>query len=308
MAGLQMAELKEIYERYLAEEAAIRIPNVNLADRGWFHLCVLQCAIAWSRHPRANFRIGRGRHFFVLHFEGPVEGKPVIMFSFRSAVETGEYLFASLSPSKLPQGLSPMARASLARLRDLYEAALPQSYIEDGTVTVVIRKQPQIDFLPIVDEARRVLDDGNQEFAPVDLSQITLPTEKAALFVGKTTITPSPKRRIRHVPAPVPKPETHVDDDAEESDRGNFLAAQSHRDRPDGAVVPPASRKAGKAAKAAGRPKGPSKPPKRTTAPKAAARPKVAKAGRAQRPAKKAAKGGKQPGRANGRPRDRRAG
>lgn len=68
--------MKEIYERYLAEEAAIRIPNVNLADRGWFHLCVLQCSVAWSRHPRAGFRIGRGKHFFVLHFEGPVEESP----------------------------------------------------------------------------------------------------------------------------------------------------------------------------------------------------------------------------------------
>ena len=234
-----MAELKENYERYLAEEAAIRIPNVNLGDRGWFHLCVLQCAVAWSRHPRAGFRVGRGKHFFVLHFEGPVEGKPVVMFSFRSAVETGEYLFTSLNPAKLPQGLTPAARASLARLRDLYEAALPQSHLEDGVVVVAIRKQPQIDFLPIVDEARRVLDDGNQEFAPVDLSQLTVPTEKAALFAGKTTVTPSPKRRIRPPAPPVVRTETHFEEEGEEPDRGNFLAAQSHRHPPELEIAPP---------------------------------------------------------------------
>ena len=111
-----MAELKENYERFLAEEAAIRIPNVNLGDRGWFHLCVLQGAVAWSRHPRASFRVGRGKHVFLLHFEGPVEGKPVVMFSFRSAVETGEYRFTSLNPAKLPQGLTPAARRFISKL------------------------------------------------------------------------------------------------------------------------------------------------------------------------------------------------
>lgn len=224
-----MAEIKEPYERYLAEEAAIKIPNVNLADRGYFHLCVLQAALAWARHPKTSFRIGRGKHFFVLHFEGPIETKSVVMFSFRSAVETGEYIFTSLNPAKLPQGLSPSARSALTRLRELYEAALPQCYLEDGMVTVVIRKNPPIDFLPIVDEARRVLDDGNQEFAPVDLSHVVPPTEKAALFVGKTTVTPSPKRRIRQVPQPVVRQEVHFEDDGEDQDRGNFLAAQSHR-------------------------------------------------------------------------------
>jgi hypothetical protein len=297
--------MKEIYERYLAEEAAIRIPNVNLADRGWFHLCVLQCAIAWSRHPKATFRIGRGKHFFVLHFEGPVEQKTVTMFSFRSAVETGDYVFTSLSPAKLPQGLSPAARSSLARLRELYEAALPQSYVEDGMVTVVIRKQPQIDFLPIVDEARRVLDDGNQEFPPVDLSQIQLPTEKAALFVGRTTVTPSPKRRIRHVPKPVVRQEVHFDEDAEEPDRGNFLASQPHRhDEEGGEDAPPAPAKPAKSGKAAVV-KDAKKPAKRATAAKSAQKPKVAKTARA---AKKPSKSRKPSGRPAGRTRNRRAG
>jgi hypothetical protein len=306
-----MSDLKEIHERYLAEEAAIRIPNVNLGDRGWFHLCVLQCAIAWSRHPKAGFRIGRGRHFFVLHFEGPIEGKPVTMFSFRSAVETGEYLFTGLNTSKLPQGLTPSAKASLGRLRELYEAALPQSFLEDGVVTVVVRKQPQIDFLPIVDEARRVLDDGNQEFAPVDLSQITLPAEKASLFAGKTTITPAPKRRIRPVPAPVVKAEVHhnFDDDAEESDRGNFLAAQSHRP----AATEPAAAPAPKRKKAgptppASREKDAKRAPKEPVRGKPVAKVKPAKTRQPARPAKKAAKGSKSPSRAHGRSRDRRAG
>jgi hypothetical protein len=290
MAG--MGDLKEIYERYLAEEAAIRIPNVNLGDRGWYHLCVLQCAVAWSRHPRASFRIGRGKHFFVLHFEGPVEGKPVIMFSFRSAVETGDYRFTSLNPSKLPQGLTPAAKASLARLRDLYEAALPHSLLEDGVVTVTIKKSPQIDFLPIVDEARRVLDDGNQEFAPVDLSQISLPTEKAAMFVGKTTITPSPKRRIRQPVAPIVRPEPHFDDESEESDRGNFLAAQSHRQLPE-EPAPPIPRPK--------RPE-PAKQPKERKPARAPAKARTSKPkpGKPSRPAK----GGKPAGRS----RKRRAG
>jgi hypothetical protein len=303
--------MKEIYERYLAEEAAIRIPNVSVADRGWFHLCVLQCAIAWSRHPKAGFRIGRGKHFFVLHFEGPVETKPVTMFSFRSAVETGEYLFTSLNPVKLPQGLTPAARASLARLRELYEAALPQSYIEDGMVTVVIRKHPQIDFLPIVDEARRVLDDGNQEFAPVDLSQISLPTEKASLFVGKTTITPSPKRRIRHVPPPIVRQEVHFDEDSEEPDRGNFLASQPHRpDGGDHAAAASATKKKSErkgSGKTPAKPKPAVKPAKRTGPAKHAPKAKV-KAVRASRAPKKSSKGGKHGGRTAGRARDRRAG
>jgi hypothetical protein len=281
MAG--MGDLKEIYERYLAEEAAIRIPNVNLVDRGWFHLCVLQCAVAWSRHPRAGFRIGRGKHFFVLHFEGPVEAKPVIMFSFRSAVETGEYRFTSLNPSKLPQGLTPAAKASLARLRDLYEAALPHSLIEDGVVTVAVKKQPQIDFLPIVDEARRVLDDGNQEFAPVDLSQISLPTEKAAIFAGKTTVTPSPKRRIRQPVAPVVRPEPHFDDEAEEPDRGNFLAAQSHRQTPEQPAPPiPRPRKPEPVV----RPPKERKPAKAAVRARPPAKPKAPKAGKAARASK----------------------
>jgi hypothetical protein len=277
------ADLKEIYERFLAEEAAIRIPTVSVADRGWFHVCVLHCAIAWSRHPRAGFRTGRGRHMFALHFEGPVETKPVVMFSFRSAVETGEYLFTSFNPAKLPQGLSPTARAALTRLRDLFEAALPHARVEDGMVTVAVRKQPQIDFLPIVDEARRVLDDGNQEFPAVDLSDVALPTEKAALFAGKTTITPSPKRRIRHVPQPVVAREPRFDDESEEPDRGNFLAAQSHRkdeaqERPAGATRKPAAGTRLRAPK-----------PKRP-----AAKPKLARrrAGGAARPARK---GGRNP-------------
>jgi len=299
--------MKEIYERYLAEEAAIRIPGVNVADRGWFHLCVLQCALAWSRHPKATFRIGRGKHFFVLHFEGPVEQKPVTMFSFRSAVETGEYLFTSLNPAKLPQGLTPTARSSLARLRELYEAALPQSYIEEGMVTVAIKKQPQIDFLPIVDEARRVLDDGNQEFAPVDLSAISLPTEKASMFVGKTTITPSPKRRIRHVPPPVVKQEVHFDEDSEESDRGNFLASQPHRpdgeEQGDGVSAPKKKGEKKAAPKAPPKPKAAEKAPKKP--PKEAPKAKV-KSAQPPKTAKKPSKGGKPSGRSNGR--NRRAG
>jgi hypothetical protein len=301
--GMSAGELKEIYERYLAEEAAIRIPNVSVDDRGWFHLCVLQCAIAWSRHPRASFRIGRGKHFFVLHFEGPVETKPVTMFSFRSAVETGEYRFTSLNPSKLPQGLTPIARASLARLRDLYEAALPQSEIEDGVVEVEVRKSQQIDFLPIVDEARRVLDDGNQEFAPVDLSQISVPTEKAGLFSGRTTVTPAPKRRIRQVAAPAVRQETqhHYEDEPEESDRGNFLAAQSHRHefpplaepvpiKPrKSAHVKPVKKPASRAAKPSAKPAGGSK----------------AKAKSAAKKGSRPSKGGKSGGRAA---RKRRAG
>jgi hypothetical protein len=281
----RMGDLKEIYERYLAEEAAIRIPNVNLGDRGWFHLCVLQCAIAWSRHPRAGFRIGRGKHFFVLHFEGPVEGKPVVMFSFRSAVETGEYVFNSLSPAKLPPGLTPAAKASLSRLRDLYEAALPHSHIDDGVVTVVVKKHPQIDFLPIVDEARRVLDDGNQEFAPVDLSQISLPTEKAAMFAGRTTITPSPKRRIRQPVAPVIRPEPHFDDESEEPDRGNFLAAQSHRHAPVLEAEPPIIRPK--------KPVKPIKPPKAAAAKPAKAKPAAKPPAKPKAP--KPAKPGKAP-------------
>jgi hypothetical protein len=261
---------------------------------------VLQCAAAWSRHPRATFRVGRGKHFFVLHFEGPVEGKPVIMFSFRSAVETGEYLFTSLNPSKLPQGLTPAARASLARLRDLYEAALPQSHIEDGVVVVAVKKQAQIDFLPIVDEARRVLDDGNQEFAPVDLSQLQVPTEKAAIFAGKTTVTPSPKRRIRPPIVPVARPETHFEEEGDESDRGNFLAAQSHKSLPELELAPPIK-----------------KPARPASPPKAAAkkRPHPAKPARPRHPPKakaagkpkgngRASKGGK----AASRSRKRRAG
>jgi len=293
-----MAELKENYERYLAEEAAIRIPNVNLGDRGWFHLCVLQCAVAWSRHPRASFRVGRGKHFFVLHFEGPVEGKPVVMFSFRSAVETGEYLFTSLNPAKLPQGLTPAARASLARLRDLYEAALPQSHMEDGVVVVAIRKQPQIDFLPIVDEARRVLDDGNQEFAPVDLSQLTVPTEKAALFAGKTTVTPSPKRRIRPPAPPVVRTETHFEEEGEEPDRGNFLAAQSHRPRELEIAPPMKTSKTSPAAKSSKPSRAPAKPPARP------AHPPKGKPAAKDRGHGRPSKGGKSAGRS----RKRRAG
>lgn len=285
--------LKELYERYLAEEAAIRIPNVNIADRGWFHLCVLQSAIAWSRHPKATFRIGRGKHFFVLHFEGPVEGKPMTLFTFRSAVETGEYMFASLNPSKLPQGLSPAARGNLARLRDLYEAALPQSVLDDGMVSVVIKKQLQIDFLPIVDEARRVLDDGNQEFAPVDLSAVTLPTEKAALFVGKTSITPSPKKRIRQAVQPVIKQEVHFDEDSEESDRGNFLASQPHRADEEPAAKPGKKSKKGASSKA----------PKKA-APAPPKKPKAPVAAKPDRSPKKPAK----PGKTGGRARNRRAG
>ena len=125
------------------------------------------------------------------------------MFSFRSAVETGEYRFTSLNPAKLPQGLTPAARGEpRPAARPLRGRASAVASSRTAWSTVAIRKQPQIDFLPIVDEARRVLDDGNQEFAPVDLSQISLPTEKAAMFVGKTTITPSPKRRIRQVRSP----------------------------------------------------------------------------------------------------------
>lgn len=215
------------------------------------------------------------------------------MFSFRSAVETGEYLFTSLNPSKLPQGLSPAARGSLARLRELYEAALPQSFVEDGMVTVVVKKQPQIDFLPIVDEARRVLDDGNQEFAPVDLSQIALPTEKAAMFVGKTTITPSPKRRIRQPIAPIVRPEPHFDEESEESDRGNFLAAQSHKALPEEPAPPIPRPKRPEPAKQQKERKPAKAPPPKPRAPKP-------KSGKASRPAK----GGKPAGRS----RKRRAG
>jgi hypothetical protein len=293
--------LKELYERYLAEEAAIRIPNVSIADRGWFHLCVLQAAVAWSRHPKATFRIGRGKHFFVLHFEGPIETKPTVLFSFRSAVETGEYIFSSFSPAKLPQGLTPPARANLTRLRELYEAALPQSFVDDGMVTVVVKKQSQIDFLPIVDEARRVLDDGNQEFAPVDLSQVALPTEKAVLFVGKTSVTPSPKRRIRQAPQPAIRQEVHFDDDTEEVDRGNFLASQPHRSDDDDAESE-AEKPERPAKKSAAKTK-PAKPPARVAA-KPAKSTKPAKAAPAAKKASKPAKSGK-----NGaRPRDRRAG
>lgn len=291
-----MGELKEIYERYLAEEAAIRIPNANIEDRGWFHLCVLQCTVAWSRHPRANFRIGRGKHFFVLHCEGPIEGKPVIMFSFRSAVETGEYRFTSLNPAKLPQGLTPAARASLARLRDLYEAALPQSSLEDGVVAVVIRKQPPIDFLPIVDEARRVLDDGNQEFAPVDLSQISLPTEKAAIFAGKTTVTPAPKRRIRQVPVTVIRPEAHYEDEPEEPDRGNFLAAQPHKHEPGADAKPAGARKKAQKGRSGAKTKAKSTP--------APSKKKPTKAAKPARPTKP----GKPAGKPAGRSKKRRAG
>ncbi len=213
-----VSPLKEVYERYLAEEAAIRMPDVSFADRGRFHFCVLQSAVAWSRHPKSDFRLARGKHTFVLNFEGPIEGKMMTMFSFHSAVETGEYRFTGLNLAKAPPGLSPIGKAALERLSDLFEAALPQAQKDEGVVTVVVRKAPTIDFLPIVDEARRVLDEGNQEFQPVDFSQVVVPTEAASLFVGKTNVSPAPRPKVKFVPPPVVVPVVKHDPEGEDSD------------------------------------------------------------------------------------------
>ncbi|HYC77322.1 MAG TPA: hypothetical protein VEI02_06810 [Planctomycetota bacterium] len=200
------AKAMEVYDRYLAEEAALRLPEVDLHDRARFHRCVRQCALAWSRHPKAGFRILRARHTLALAFEGPVDQKTVVLFTFRSACEYGDYRFQGFSLSSLPQGLGAAPRTNLQRLRELYEAALPQSFSNDGAVTVLVRKNPTIDFLPIVDEARRVLDDGNQEFPPVDLRELmVVPAENARLFIGKTNVVPVIRPKVE-APPPIPRP------------------------------------------------------------------------------------------------------
>lgn len=194
----------DVFDRYLAEEAAIRLPDVDLADRARFHRVVRQCALAWSRHPKASFHITRSRHALALAFDGPIEDKPLTLITFRSACEFGEYRFQGFNLAALPATLSPTARGNLQRLKELFEAALPQTFVTDGAVTVPVRKQPSIDFLPIIDEARRVLDEGNQDFPPVDLRELmVVPAEQARLFVGKTTVIPIVRPKAE---PPAPKP------------------------------------------------------------------------------------------------------
>jgi hypothetical protein len=195
----------EVFDRYLAEEAALRLPDVDLQVRARFHRVVRQSALAWKRHPKAGFRILRSRHTLALAFEGPVEGKTLTLFTFRSACEFGDYRFMGFTMASVPQGLSPAVRSNLQRLRELYEAALPQAFHQDDAVAVVIRKLPSIDFLPIVDEARRVLDDGNQDFPPIDMKELmVVPAEHARMFVGKTTVVPVARPRVEPPQAPTP--------------------------------------------------------------------------------------------------------
>jgi hypothetical protein len=194
----------DVFDRYLAEEAAIRLPDVDLADRARFHRVVRQCALAWSRHPKAAFHITRSRHALALSFDGPIEEKLLTLITFRSACEFGEYRFQGFNLTALPATLSPTARGNLQRLKELFEAALPQTFVTDGAVTVPVKKQPSIDFLPIIDEARRVLDEGNQDFPPVDLRELmVVPAEQARLYVGKTTVIPIVRQKVE---PPAPKP------------------------------------------------------------------------------------------------------
>ncbi len=191
------AKSLEVYDRFLAEEAALKLPEVELADRARFHFAVRQCALAWSRHPRSGFHITRTRHALALSLDGPIEGKQLSLITFRSACEHGDYRFQGFNLANLPATLSPIARGNLQRLKDLYEAALPQTYQSDGAVTVSIKRQPSIDFLPILDEARRLLDDGNQDFPPIDPRELMIvPAEHARMFVGKTTVIPIVRPKV----------------------------------------------------------------------------------------------------------------
>jgi hypothetical protein len=188
----------------LAEEAALKLPEVELADRARFHFVVRQCALAWSRHPKATFHIHRSRHALALSFEGPVEEKSVALITFRSACEHGDYRFQGFNLAGLPATVSPIARANLQRLKELYEAALPQTFQSEGAVTVLVKRQPAIDFLPIIDEARRVLDEGNQDFPPVDPRELmVVPAEHARMYVGKTTVIPIVRPKVEP-PKPAP--------------------------------------------------------------------------------------------------------
>lgn len=297
----------DVFARYLAEEAALRLPDVDLQVRARFHRIVLQAALAWRRHPKTSFKILRSRHTLALAFEGPVEGKPLTLFTFRSACETGDYRFLGFSPNALPQGLSPNIRAAMQRLRELYEAALPQAFQQDGAVGVVIRKLPAIDFLPIVDESRRVLDEGNQDFPPVDLRELqVVPAEHARLYYGKTTVVPIVRPKVEPPPAAAapapakvatnghhPPSKTAANGVAKAKPAAPPAVAPVRPEPRDRKAAPPKSADVAKpaAAKTPPKPAMPAKPatPAKTSPPQKAARPAVAKTAPAKvaRPAAK---------------------
>ena len=198
--------IPDIFDRYLAEESQIEL-DAPAQDRARFHLVVRDCALSWKRHPKATFHILRGKHLFALQFQGPIEGKSVTLFTFRSAVETGEYRFHGIQLDKLPAGLTPQARSNLERIKELYEAALPGHMQNEGAIVVPVKKSPSIDFLPIVDEARRVVDDGQQEFEPVDESaRMIVPAERAGDLGSRSSPLPEPKVKVVRVVPEAAKP------------------------------------------------------------------------------------------------------
>jgi hypothetical protein len=281
----------DVFDRFLAEEAALRLPDVDLSDRARFHRIVRQCALAWSRHPKAAFHIVRNRHALALAFDGPVEGKNLTVLTFRSAAEFGEYRFHALQPSAIPQTLSPPAKTALQRLRDLYTAALPGVFDADGAVGVAVKRHPSIDFLPIIDEARRVLDEGNQDFPAVDLRELmVVPAEHARLFVGKTNVVPVVRPKIE-TPPPASAVRNHKasgqdDDEDEDSDSNEDESKASEESSTTTSSAPAKASKGGSKSKAvAPVAAAPAKASKKTTSKKVAS--PVAKTARPAPKAKK---------------------
>lgn len=157
--------MEDIAERFIEEESAHRMPGVDPLDRARFHRLVRQCAANWLLHNRSGLRITRGKQGMTLHFDGPVGGKVLSIFSLRASHRAGEYRFTGPNADRSRMGFGKDHLAALDRLRDLYEAVLSGP---DGdqrgadTISAVILGRRTPDVVPLVEETRRVLDGGSE--------------------------------------------------------------------------------------------------------------------------------------------------
>ncbi|MAG56947.1 MAG: hypothetical protein CMJ83_11690 [Planctomycetes bacterium] len=158
--------MDEVAERFLEEEAVVKVPGLDPLDRARFGRLVRQCASNWLLHPRVGLRVTRGRYGMALQFEGPLGGKVISLFSLRALHKAKEYRFVGPNPDRKRLDLDTKSLEGLERLRDLFEALLSGKEGAGETINALLNGTRTPDLVPLVEETRRLLDGGHDGPAP----------------------------------------------------------------------------------------------------------------------------------------------
>jgi catechol 2,3-dioxygenase-like lactoylglutathione lyase family enzyme len=175
----RMAAVEEVAERFLSEETSRSVPGQRPDDRARFHRLVRQCAANWLLHPHAVLRLTRAKSSITLSFEGPLGGKICSVFTLRAQSGDRGYRFIGPNPDRKKLNLPPKNVLALDRLRELYDAFLPEKEPAKEAISAILHGDRLPDLVPLVEETRRALDGGQETSPPMNPPSKSAPKKPA---------------------------------------------------------------------------------------------------------------------------------